>query len=239
MAAEAPYRLPEKLDFNRLTSLLEARKFAAEDHVWSLREDPAYFADQFREIQDHRQEMLPDTQGKPHPATQKLRENTLWARATFGMSMDAYANLETVAELHRQAQNLGDLQKKFEKKIQATNELPEEYMVALLRFRYYLNQACKAPLEKLKVSVPSSPPMRKFFVREPPPDSETTKILIRARAGIRLDKVETQLIWLLQTLWEDDYALFLARPPIVVDELERLLQAEPKADALISICSCG
>ncbi|KAM0487345.1 hypothetical protein ACHAP7_001857 [Fusarium lateritium] len=234
MAAEAPYRLPATLDFNRLTSLLEARKLAAEDHVWSLREDPAYFADQFREIQDHRQEMLPDTQGKPHPATQKLRENTLWARVTFGMLMDAYANLETLTELHRQVQSLGNLQKKFEKKIQATNELPEEYMIALLRFRYYLEQACKAPLEKLKISVPSSPPMRKFFVREPPPDSETTKILIRSRPGIKMDKVETQLIWLLQTLWEDDYALFLARPPIVVDELERLLQAEPKADALIS-----
>ncbi|KAH7230037.1 hypothetical protein BKA59DRAFT_488931 [Fusarium tricinctum] len=195
-----------------LSSLLEARKLAAEDHVWSLREDPAYFADQFREIQDHRQEMIPDTQGKPHPATQKLRENTLWARL----------------------KNLGHLQKKFEKKIQATNELPEEYMVALLRFKYYLEQASKAPLEKLKVSVTASPPMRKFFVREPPPDPNTTKILIRTRPGVNMDKAETELIWLLRTLWEDDYALFLARPPIVVDELERLLQAEPKADALIS-----
>ncbi|KAH7230238.1 hypothetical protein BKA59DRAFT_478182 [Fusarium tricinctum] len=234
MATEAPYRLPAKLDFDRLSSLLEARKLAAEDHVWSLREDPAYFADQFREIQDHRQEMIPDTQGKPHPATQKLRENTLWARVTFGMLMDAYASLETLTALHRQAQNLGHLQKKFEKKIQATNELPEEYMVALLRFKYYLEQASKAPLEKLKVSVTASPPMRKFFVREPPPDPNTTKILIRTRPGVNMDKAETELIWLLRTLWEDDYALFLARPPIVVDELERLLQAEPKADALIS-----
>ncbi|SPJ78235.1 uncharacterized protein FTOL_06624 [Fusarium torulosum] len=234
MTAEAPYRLPAKLDLNRLSSLLEARKLEAEDHVWSLREDPAYFADQFREIQDHRQEMLPDTQGKPHPATQKLRENTLWARVTLDMLMDAYANLETLTELHCQAQNLGNLQEKFEKKIQVTNELPKEYMVALLRFKYYLEQASKAPLEKLKISVTSSPPMRKFFVRELPPDPETSKILIRSRAGVKMDNAETQLIWLLRTLWEDDYALFLARPPTVVDELERLLQAEPKADALIS-----
>jgi hypothetical protein len=89
-------------------------------------------------------------------------------------------------------------------------------------------------LEKLKISVAASPPIRKFFVREPPPDSDTTKILVRSRAGVKMDKVEAHLIWLLQKLWEDDYALFLARPPIVVDELERLLQAEPKADALIS-----
>jgi uncharacterized protein (UPF0276 family) len=82
--------------------------------------------------------MLPDTHGKAHPATQKLCENTLWACVIFGMLMDAYANLETLTELYRQAQNFGNLQKRFAKKIQATNDLPEEYMVALLWFKYYL-----------------------------------------------------------------------------------------------------
>ncbi|KIL85366.1 hypothetical protein FAVG1_11322 [Fusarium avenaceum] len=171
MAAEAPYRLPIVLDVNRLNSLLEARKLEAEDHVWSLREDPAYFAEQFREIQDHRQEMIPDVEGKPHPATRKLRENALWARVTFDMLLDAYANLETLTELHRQAQNLVSLHKRFEKITEATVETGLEYVVALVRFKYYLEQACKAPLDKLKVSVAASPPMRKFFV-EPAKKSE-------------------------------------------------------------------
>ncbi|KAH7191202.1 hypothetical protein DER44DRAFT_794629 [Fusarium oxysporum] len=234
MAAEAPYRLPARLDLERLTSLLEAKMSAAEDHVWALREDPAYFADQFREIKDHRQEMLPDTRGLPHPATHRLRENTLWARVTFGMLLDAYANLESLTELHRQVQNLSMLQQKFHKEILPTKDLPNEYFVSLLRFKYFLEQTAKGPLDKLKVAATASPPMRKFFVREPPVDPNSTKIFVRSCPGVKMEKVEQQLIWLLQTLWEDDYALFLVRVPNVVDELERLLQAEPKADALIS-----
>ncbi|RGP64200.1 hypothetical protein FSPOR_8019 [Fusarium sporotrichioides] len=163
VAAEAPYRLPLSLDLERLASLLEAQMLAAEDHIWSLREDPAYFSNQFRDIKDHRQEVLADTQGKPHPPTE---------------------------------------------------DLPKDYLVALLRFRYFLQQTAKGPLDQLKMVVP--------------PFSPNEEILC-----VKMDKVETQLIWLLQTLWEDGHNLFLARLPMVVDELQRLLQAEPKADILI------
>lgn len=40
MAAEAPYRKPADLDWDRLQSLFAAKKSAAEDHIWALREDP-------------------------------------------------------------------------------------------------------------------------------------------------------------------------------------------------------
>ncbi|EQB55319.1 hypothetical protein CGLO_04762 [Colletotrichum gloeosporioides Cg-14] len=46
MAAEAPYRLPARLDLNRIQSLLGAKVAAARDHIWSLREDPGYFSEQ-------------------------------------------------------------------------------------------------------------------------------------------------------------------------------------------------
>ena len=45
IAAEAPYRLPGRLDFNRLKSLVNAKRASVEDHVRGLREDPGYFAD--------------------------------------------------------------------------------------------------------------------------------------------------------------------------------------------------
>ncbi|KAF4979917.1 hypothetical protein FZEAL_3972 [Fusarium zealandicum] len=234
MAAEAPYRLPARLDLGRLESILEAKMSATEDHVWSLREDPAYFAHQFLEIKDHRQEMLKDTEGRPHPVTNKLRENVLWARVTFATLKDAYVNLETFTELHRQARNLRAMQKKYEKEILLNKDLPKEYLTALLRFKYFLEQTTKGPLDNLKTAVAASPPMRKLFVRDPPVDVNSPKILVRHRIGVKLDKTEEQLIWLLRTLWEDDYALFLAGLPSIVDELERLLQSEPQADALIS-----
>ena len=49
-----------------------------------------------------------------------------------------------------------------------------------------------------------------------------------------MEKIETELVWLLRTLWEDGKDLFLARMPLVVDELDRLLDSEQKAKELVS-----
>lgn len=52
-ALEAPYRVPQKLSLDRLKMLVSARRSMAEDHVWMLREDPAYFMDNLREWNEH------------------------------------------------------------------------------------------------------------------------------------------------------------------------------------------
>ncbi|KAF5634009.1 hypothetical protein F25303_8913 [Fusarium sp. NRRL 25303] len=54
------------------------------------------------------------------------------------------------------------------------------------------------------------------------------------RAGLKITGVDEEIMFLIQTLWKDDCGLFIARLPLVVDELERLMQADPKADAFIS-----
>ncbi len=234
MAAEAPFRLPERLDLARLESLLEAKMSAAQDHVWALRDDPAYFAHEFLEVKDHRQELLKDTLGRPHPVTNRLREHLLWSRVTGTVLRNAYIDLETFTELHRQVQHLRGLQKKYQAKISPTKDLPKEYMAALLRFRYFLENTAKNPMQSLKIIFAASPPMHKFFVRQPPTDPNSTKLLVTLRVGAKSNDVEGHLIWLLQILWEDDSNLFLIGLPRVMDELERLLQSSPEADALIS-----
>jgi hypothetical protein len=105
-------------------------------------------------------------------------------------------------------------------------DLPQDYLVALLKFQHFLNQAASGSLGQLKVAVAASPPMHKFFVREPP-DGDNSAILVKSRPEVKKTKAEENLIWLLRTLWENDNQLFLARLPLVVDELERLIQAEP------------
>ncbi|KAH7308418.1 hypothetical protein B0I35DRAFT_441908 [Stachybotrys elegans] len=87
---------------------------------------------------------------------------------------------------------------------------------------------------QLKQSVVASPPMRKFFVRTPPADPTSSKIHVRSKSGVKKDKSEGEVIWLLQTLWEDDHNLFLMRMPFVLDELERLLSNELRMKHLIS-----
>lgn len=234
MAAEAPYRVPLHLDLARVESLLEAKMSAAEDHVWALREDPAYFAEEFLEIKDHRRELLKDSKGRPHPLNNSLREHLLWARITGAMIHDAYVTVELFTELHRQVQHLRSLQEKYKEEISPENDLPREYMVALLRFKYFLETAAKSPLERLRHAGASSPPMQKFFARAPPGARNPTNVNLVSRLGVKKSKAESHLIWLLQNLWEDDYHLFLIGLPHMMDELERLLQACPEIDELIS-----
>ncbi|PKS05136.1 hypothetical protein jhhlp_008503 [Lomentospora prolificans] len=57
MASEAPYRLPGTLNWERIVSLLEAKTAAAEDHLWSLIEDPGYFAAEVSVSKDHARQM--------------------------------------------------------------------------------------------------------------------------------------------------------------------------------------
>lgn len=112
-------------------------------------------------------------------------------------------------------------------------DLPGEYLYALLEFRYALGQASKGPLGELKHTAVASPPMRSLFVRVPPPEGELNKIRVQPRSA-KMSPVESQVIWLLRVLWEDDCELFLARLPAFVDELERLTQAEREVRQLLS-----
>ncbi|PTB65517.1 hypothetical protein BBK36DRAFT_1159666 [Trichoderma citrinoviride] len=233
MAAEAPYRAPAQLDLGRIESLLSAKTRAAEDHLWALREDPAYFRQYVLDAREHRLEMIKDELNNTHPTLIPGREGLFRARVVGEILFEAYLELEFYSELHHQAQNLVFLQKKYEAAISPLKDLPEEYLNALLTFHHFLNQAVKGPLDQLKVAVPASPPMRKFFVRRPPEDASSSKMAITS-SGLKKTTLESQLLYLLQTLWENDHNLFLLRLSCAVDELERLLLTEPTTGDLIS-----
>ncbi|KAI0394681.1 hypothetical protein F5Y17DRAFT_466175 [Xylariaceae sp. FL0594] len=120
MSKEAPYRPPAKLDFERIESLLSARTVRAEDHIWSLREDPSYFAETLLEIKD----ILAS------PRSGNWRGEVSWARVISNVLVDSFFQLESFTDLRDQATNLRHF----------------EYMGALLRFRHYIHQAMKRHL---------------------------------------------------------------------------------------------
>ncbi|KAJ8119200.1 hypothetical protein ONZ43_g3808 [Nemania bipapillata] len=226
MAKEAPYRPPPKLDLPKIESLLSARTVRAEDHIWSLREDPSYFSEILFDMKDH----LPYV-----PLTRKpSRDDPQWARVISSVLVESFTQLESFAELRNQSTHLRELSDKHGPDISPEKDLPEEYLAALLRFRHYLNQVTKGVLNQLKLSVGVSPPLRAFFVQYDLGSAKSPMLKVLPNIAIKRDKTTQQLIWLLQTLWEDDYDLFLCRMTTVIDELDRLLKAEPKALGLVS-----
>jgi hypothetical protein len=227
IAAEAPYRVPANLDFGRLKAVIAAKRSAAEDHIWGLREDPGYFSDTVGNWSEHRQETLLDTNGKRHPALTDLK-SLFWERVLGNVIVDAYGALIVWNLIYQELTELDALKMKYPKVISPQPKLPPEYMKALLSFRYMLDQASKGPILYLKNGVPASPPLRSLFVREPQVPG-STMIRVQTKRGVQIDP----MLWIFQTLW-DDHKLFLCSLPSLMDELERLIQSDPKQKERIS-----
>lgn len=78
---EAPYRAPDYRSFAQISALVNARKSAAQDHLWSLREDPSYFKAHIIDHSEHRIERVHDPQGQAHHSLQDKSSRGLGSRS--------------------------------------------------------------------------------------------------------------------------------------------------------------
>lgn len=63
---------------------------------------------------------------------------------------------------------------------------------------------------------------------------EISRIRTFQKSSVKPNRIEARLFWLLRVLWENDLDLKLLGITTVVDELERLLENEPKTKDMIS-----
>jgi hypothetical protein len=131
LATEAPYRVPARIDFKRLRSVVEAKRSSVENHVRSLREDPAYFSEFVQDWSIHRQETLPDTKGARHPI---LDKPLFWDRVLGNVVMDAYGAVIAWSLVSQQLTLLSSLQEKYANVISPQKKLPKE--VSFLGFSF-------------------------------------------------------------------------------------------------------
>jgi hypothetical protein len=239
LAAQAPYRVPAHMDLDKLVSLLAASTSAAEDNFGALREDPLYLSHELQETKEHRRPDAPKnatSKGPPAPAEQ-AQDNCecVWTVLVSTVLSEVALRLEIFAQLHQQAEELQALQAKYSIGAQAAplaKELPEAYTRSLNTFRASLGKASKMYLSILRAAGPPSPPLRRFFVRCASCHSHPT--LYHPKEGGSKTKLERRMLWLLQALWDNGGNLSLAGLPATVDELERLVQAEPEAGRMIT-----
>ncbi|TGO08047.1 hypothetical protein BTUL_0229g00150 [Botrytis tulipae] len=164
ISAEAPYRLPANIDFERLREIFAARLSAAEDYLFDLREDPGFFADTINDWSEHRNDALLDTNGNPHPTGPHTQD--FWGRVVRNLIGDGYSSYETWFLLHRQAALLCTLMEKYKDEISYNKQLPKEYLIAILKLRELLKISAEAPINYLQ-NIQSSPPLRHHFTRAP------------------------------------------------------------------------
>ena len=227
-ALKAPYQVPDQFDVGRLRSFVSGKRGDAEDHIWSLREDPSYFKDTLYEWSEHRQERLPSTNGKPHPL---LRKDKFWEHVIRNMVMQAYGDLISWSQLEKDVEHLTTLRQNYGDKIEPHFDIPKDYAHALCHFGYQINQNIKRALVMWKVGMVASPPLRNHYIREPLNPSKPNETIIKPRKTI--SQVEDPFLWLMNQLTRDDQVISMGLENIV-DELERLMRNDRKSRERLS-----
>lgn len=234
VSMEAPYRTPASLDLSRLKDILSAKKSAAADHIWFLREDPGYFADRVTESQEHEPEMLLDVDGKKHGIHKLGLTPVFWNRVLSKVVTDAYLSLTVWDTLCNKVSDLQTLLQEHTDEISPLKELPDEVKEAFQSFRFCLEQFTAIPIALLQQIVPPSPPMRHLWYRENmSPDPNSTKFRTILKPNLDKDPARERLMWIYTTLWDEEQR-FLAGLHTLMDELDRLTTNEPKAKELQS-----
>ena len=211
----------------RLKTYVNARRNEAEDHIWSLREDPSYFHGVLLDWADHRQENLLTAKGKSHPV---LRQDIFWERVIGNVIVNAYIDLVAWDVVAKEIDNIEDLRRRQCVQNKPGSRLPVQFAQALVHFQYLLEQLTKGPISDWKAAMEASPPLRQHYVRETQ-DPNSTRIAVTAKVESR--RKSDHLLWLLEVFLQDDQ-LFLCGLENVCDELEREIRSNQSSKARIT-----
>ncbi|KAF6836804.1 hypothetical protein CMUS01_05284 [Colletotrichum musicola] len=231
---EGPYRLPASLDLKRLKSIVESKLAEAQDHLWALREDPGYFSATLKDWKEHRQEMLPDTNGKPHPILAHSPD-VIWQRVIGNLISSALMPAEVWRSILERITRVIDLMetKYKDRRFERKEDLPKDLAVAFCKLKHHLQTFQPGPISDLKMGWVASPPMRPYWRRKPPPNAVTPQIEVVSIHRRDMDESVSEIMWIIQCLF-DDQQRFLAGLPTLLDELERVMKKDRAASQLVS-----
>ena len=226
VAAEAPYRVPTRLDFDRLRAVIAAKRSAAEDHIWGLREDPKYYAEAISDWSEHQAENVLDENGKRH---HHLNTPFFWDHVIGNAVLDAYKTFITWDAIFRRMTELSSSNKKYSKTISSRQALPSKLEEVLHNFIYFLHKASKDPIDKLKMGFRGSPPLRRLFVREiHAPNSTSWISKLKSDRTKEFEKTYSRYKNLC------DEHLRLLSGAHLIDEFERSIQSDHQIKELIT-----
>lgn len=144
---EAPYLVPDQFDVGRLRSFVSAKRDEAEDHIWFLREDPAYFKNTVLDWSEHRQEKILSVNGNTHPV---LRRNIFWERVLGNVVVDAYLSFLSWNQLCQFVEPIEVLKSRHAGQLSSSAPLPEGFDKALCHLSHTVDQMIKGPILHFK-----------------------------------------------------------------------------------------
>ncbi|OAG39508.1 hypothetical protein AYO21_06336 [Fonsecaea monophora] len=180
-------------------------------------EDPGYFASVAVDLAQHRLKSLLDIRGQRHPHDD---DEVFWNRVLRSVAVEAHMSFLSWDILYKYAVSL-DKAFKSAGTLYPNRPLPEKLNTALVKLCFAAEMVSKGLVAELKTAVPTSPPIRERFVREPQkPGTTIMRAMTKQSAG------SDPLLQLFAMLWDAD-KVFLAQLPNLVDELQRCVDRDP------------
>jgi len=186
-----PYRVRDESYTARLRQLISTVLENAKDHVWALREDPAYFAECFQIYRDHRFENVADEYGNPYP---HLGSRKFVRCVLTGILADTYYHLIAWDQIHQQLIKLEAIQASVmdaETGDEAA-KLPDIYFDTAQVIYWLLSCQKQTLANQLQSISRGSPQLRHMRIRIPIPGTNADRIEIRETddaVGVRVRKL--------------------------------------------------
>ncbi|KAL8936101.1 MAG: hypothetical protein Q9211_004346 [Gyalolechia sp. 1 TL-2023] len=218
---EAPYRARADFNLKRMQALLFAKHFEVLEHLWYCREDPGYWHDQLHEYAQHQNEQLLDSKGQPHPGLYTPR---FWKRIVTSVISNAYGDPHPWRLAMERVAVVSQLHEKYRDRISPGKKLPREFDVAVCKLNYHLNQTVSHAASMLTMGLSPSPPLRKYFRRDPENDSSSP---------VRRRKREIMILWLLQQLQDESQIRFFGLHNLL-SYIHRIMLSQPKGREIVS-----
>ena len=148
---QAPYGAPQQMDLNRLKTLVGARRAAAEDHVWMLREDPGYFLESLKDWKEHDAEML------------KHACNTCWKTVAARMISDAFTSFQFWHHIYCLLDSMPSMDSQMRRADHTGLRLEWEEEEAWAELLIIIDFMFTVPISLLTSGLPPAPRMRGYY----------------------------------------------------------------------------
>lgn len=225
---EAPYRVPDQFDFARLYNFVYAKRDEAEDHLWSLREDPSYFVEVIKELSVEKEEVLRTSDGVPN--SWSIAKTSWFYGEIIRCALHiAYTEITHWDDTWQQLKKIMVLREQYGKRISPTEKPPKDYECAVGLLSVQLEEALVGVSMSLKTTITSSLELRKFFVLRPHNPRDDPRIS-------RVDTVSIPrndyFVWVISQLIDDNSPLegFSG----LLHEMDRLMRSNVKQRRRIS-----
>lgn len=213
---EAPYETPDQFDFAHLHGLVNARRGEAEDHLWLLREDPAYFSEVLREAGENQHEIISIDQATQESA---LQAKSFWDRVIALLVCSVYRDVMFWNIVWQALQGLELLRQRHESAMLSGQRLPKEYRRALSHFAGILDEMVEVTTELSERAILGCRPFHKYFsIKNRNPEDRVYDVHARR-------EVADHLWWLIHQL-RIPGDLEVIGLPCLLDEIERLVGSD-------------